>query len=69
MIHIPTVIAFTGDHVHHGFVTISFQQWQHAGQVVLIAVIGGDHQVLLAVLQTVDKAFVHQIAESQGFIA
>ncbi len=69
MLHIPTVVTFAGNHVHHGFVTIFFQQWQHAGQVVLIAVIGGDHQVLLAVLQTVDKTFVRQIAESQGFIA
>ncbi len=69
MLHIPTVITFAGDYVHHSFITIFFQQRQHAGQVVLIAVIGSDHQVLLAVLQTVDKAFVRQIAERQGFVA
>ncbi len=69
MLHIPTVITFASHHVHHCFVTIFFQQWQHAGQVVLIAVIGGDHQVLLAVLQTVDKAFVGQITKRQGFVA
>ncbi len=67
--HVPTIMLLSRHHIYHGFVPVFFKQWQHAGKVVLVAVIGGDHQVLLAIFQAMNEAPLSQIAEGQRLVA
>ncbi len=69
VLHIPAIVILTGHHIDHRLVAILFQQRQHAGEVVPIAVVHGDHQVLLAVLQPVDEPVLRQVGKCQRLVA